>query len=238
MMVLAVDAATDRLSVALGHPRGRQAVRALSGARRHAGALPRLVNEVLDEMGAAGLSEVEALAVSDGPGSFTGLRVATSWAKGVWQVRRLPFWTASTLLVRAARDAAVGTRVVGVGSALRGEVYAAGYRILDDRIETLFAPTVASPGHGNLQDLTVDRLVGDLPEAEMVAWGVAGLVVSEEDGKPDARTLIDLIGVPGGAWSIEAPSTWEPEYGRPAEAQAKWERTHGRSLSDSTGRAG
>ncbi|MHB1329372.1 MAG: tRNA (adenosine(37)-N6)-threonylcarbamoyltransferase complex dimerization subunit type 1 TsaB, partial [Gemmatimonadales bacterium] len=130
MMVLAVDAATDRLSVAAGHPRGRQAVRELSGARRHAGALPQLVLDALAELGAR-LADVEALAVSDGPGSFTGLRVASSWAKGVWQVRSLPFWVASTLLVRAARQGVPGAQIVGVGSALRGEVYAAGYRFAD-----------------------------------------------------------------------------------------------------------
>ncbi len=237
MMVLALDAATDRLSVAAGHPQGRQAVRELSGARRHAGALPGLVLDALADLG-AGLADVEALAVSDGPGSFTGLRVASSWAKGVWRVRSLPFWVASTLLVRAARPAVPGNRVIGVGSALRGEVYAAGYRFSEHGIETLFAPSVAIPGQGNLADLTVDLLVGDLPEAEMVSWGLARRVVAGAEGQPDARTLIDLVGVPGGARLVETPSEWEPEYGRPAEAQAKWERAHGRPLSDSTSRAG
>lgn len=237
MIVLALDAATDRLSVAAGQPRAQQAVRGLRGARRHAGALPQLVDEVLSEIG-VGLDQVEALAVSDGPGSFTGLRVAASWAKAVWRVRSLPFWTASTLLVRAARHAEPGVDLIGVGSALRGEVYAAGYRVTDHGIETIFAPSVASPGRGHLQDRTVDLLVGDLPEAEMASWGLARRVVAGEEGQPDARTLIDLVGVPGGARLIDAPSEWEPEYGRPAEAQAKWEQAHGRPLSDSTGRPG
>ncbi|MHB1328146.1 MAG: hypothetical protein ACYC2K_08090, partial [Gemmatimonadales bacterium] len=155
-----------------------------------------------------------------------------------WQVRSLPFWVASTLLVRAARQGVPGAQIVGVGSALRGEVYAAGYRFSDDGIETLFAPTVATPGQGHLAGLTADLLVGDLTEPEMRAWGLARQVVAGAEGQPDARTLIDLIGVRGGARLIETPSEWEPDYGRPAEAQAKWERTHGRPLSDPTGRTG
>jgi hypothetical protein len=42
---------------------------------------------------------------------------------------------------------------------------------------------------------------------------------------------------PGGA-PIDHRLDFEPHYGRPAEAAAKWERDHGRPLPDSPGHAG
>ena len=50
--------------------------------------------------------------------------------------------------------------------------------------------------------------------------------------------LLALVGVRGGAARIESVQAWEPVYGRPAEAQARWETTHGRPLPDSVGSPG
>ena len=55
---------------------------------------------------------------------------------------------------------------------------------------------------------------------------------------PEAATLLRLIGVPGAVRTIDSPSEFEPLYGRPAEAAAKWEREHGRPLPDSPRHAG
>ena len=41
-----------------------------------------------------------------------------------------------------------------------------------------------------------------------------------------------------GAVRVEAVQDWEPNYGRPAEAQARWETAHGRPLPDSIGSSG
>jgi tRNA threonylcarbamoyladenosine biosynthesis protein TsaB len=51
---------------------------------------------------------------------------------------------------------------------------------------------------------------------------------------PNAATLLALLGVPGGAEQIKDLANWEPSYGRPAEAQVRWEATHGRTLSHSS----
>jgi len=45
-----------------------------------------------------------------------------------------------------------------------------------------------------------------------------------------ALLLLRLIGLSGGVRRISDPRRWEPDYGRPAEAQVQWERTHGRPL--------
>jgi hypothetical protein len=56
-------------------------------------------------------------------------------------------------------------------------------------------------------------------------------------GAPRAKALIDLVGVHRGARQVADVQGWEPDYGRPAEAQARWEIAHGRPLPDSVGGA-
>jgi len=47
--------------------------------------------------------------------------------------------------------------------------------------------------------------------------------------------MLDLVGRPGGARLVDDPLAWEPDYGRPAEAQALWEARHGRALPHPAG---
>lgn len=238
MIVLAVDAATDRLAVAAGTPGGITAERTAEGARRHAGLLVDFADLVLDELG-VGLDQVDALAVSDGPGSFTGLRVAAAWAKGVARARDLPVWVASSLMVRARAAAQHGLVVVGAGSAMRGEWYLGGYRFRDEGVDTLFEPSVVGPTAPppNL-GADVDVVVGDSVAAAVARRLGAGRVIEPPAGLPRAADLIALVGVPGGAWRPPDLSQWEPVYGRLAEAQAKWESEHGRALPDPAGPEG
>jgi hypothetical protein len=52
--------------------------------------------------------------------------------------------------------------------------------------------------------------------------------------RPGAASLLWLAARPGVARTLDP---WaEPEYGRPAEAQVKWEERHGRPLPDSPSR--
>ena len=74
MMLLAIDTATDRASVAVGQGAEVLAQECIVGARRHASQLLPVVSACLDRAG-IGLEQVEGILLADGPGSFTGLRV-------------------------------------------------------------------------------------------------------------------------------------------------------------------
>src|SRR5205823_6261659 len=171
MLTLAFDTATDRLSVAARRDGGPVAEREVTGARRHAGALVPAVLAVLDQLGAS-VSEVGGLALSDGPGSFTGLRVGAALAKGLAAARGLPIWTASTLLVRAAgAGAAAGATVLAVAGALRGDRYVAAYRLtLPFKVEPLLPPRVLSPDVPPPADLRPDLVVSELDHERLNGW--------------------------------------------------------------------
>ena len=233
MITLAIDTSTDRLSVAtlLG---GRVAERTAVGTRRHAALLVPLVSEALGELG-VGIGQVTDIAVSDGPGSFTGLRVGAAWVKGVCRGREVRVWTASTLLVRAVVADGAGV-VASLGSALRGEFYAAVYRLdRGEPIETLLKATVLASGIDLGAHLVPDVVVSDLPveQLEGLVWARSSRKVGPPAGLPTASALLGLVGRAGGAELVSDLASWEPAYGRPAEAQARWEKVHGRLLADS-----
>jgi tRNA threonylcarbamoyladenosine biosynthesis protein TsaB len=235
-MLLALETATDRASVAVGRSEVDAVEESLAGARRHASSLLPMIATVLARAGAT-LDDLTAVVVSDGPGSFTGLRVGAAVAKALVRARGLSLWTAPSLLVRAVGAGHADATIVAVSDALRGDIYAAAYRFAGGCIVTELAPGVCRP-----EDLAslVPRpaaIVGDVPSAAREAlerWS-GRTVVPSPAGAPDARRLLGLVGPAGGAREVSLAARWEPEYGRPAEAQARWETTHGRPLPDSAG---
>jgi tRNA threonylcarbamoyladenosine biosynthesis protein TsaB len=238
-MLLAIDTASDRASVALGPEREEPLEENITGARRHAAALLPTIQHLLRRAGRS-LDDLTGLVLSDGPGSFTGLRVGASVAKALVHARNLPLWVAPSLMVRALGVAQEGALVLAVANALRGEVYAAAYRFSGDRIHTELIPSVRRPDDLMTGALRPTMVVGEAP-AEILAalegW-IGRPVIGPPEGSPHASQLLRLVGRTGGARPVDAAANWEPVYGRPAEAQARWESAHGRPLPDSVGSPG
>lgn len=239
MTWLALDTATDRASVALGASAGDAVEESLSGARRHAAALVPMIDRLLAQRG-VGLDALRGIALSDGPGSFTGLRIGAATAKALARARGLEVHVAPSLMVRAAARAQPGATVLAVANALRGEVYAAVYRFEPADIVTLLAPSVWRVDSLLGRAPRPDHIIGDGPPdaLRMLSQWAEQDVIRGDDGLPRAALLLDLLRRPGGARLVPNLDLWEPEYGRPAEAQARWELAHGRPLPDSVGSAG
>ncbi|MBA3444928.1 MAG: tRNA (adenosine(37)-N6)-threonylcarbamoyltransferase complex dimerization subunit type 1 TsaB [Gemmatimonadales bacterium] len=238
-MLLAIDTATDQASVALGVPGAEPLEENIGGVRRHAAALLPIIQDLLRRAGTS-LNGVRGIVLSDGPGSFTGLRVGASVAKALVQARNLPLWVAPSLMVRAAGVARDEELVLAIASALRGEVYAAAYQFFGDRIHTQLIRSVWRPKDLIEGSIRPHLVVGEAPVEILSAlenW-IGRPAIGPPAGAPHAARLLDLVGRPGGARLIAPGVQWEPVYGRPAEAQARWEIAHGRSLPDSVGSPG
>ncbi len=240
MIILALDSASDRLTLAATD--GTTTIsRHLDGARGHARAVLGLVGETLAELG-AGARDVRHLLTGDGPGSFTGLRVSAAVAKAMtWGRRDVTWSTTPSLLVRAAGHAPPGGgRVLAVADALRGELHAGCWRFTGAAVVHEHGPARTLAPEALADFGPVDVVVGSIPERLVAAvQGASGRVpVLGEAALPDARALLALDRLPGGTQPVANPAAWQPTYGRPAEAQAVWERKHGRPLPDSTHRVG
>jgi tRNA threonylcarbamoyladenosine biosynthesis protein TsaB len=81
-MILCLETATPVCSVALCDRSGKTIVRESSENKSHATRLTVFIEELLNETGISA-SQLEAVAVSKGPGSYTGLRIGVSVAKGL-----------------------------------------------------------------------------------------------------------------------------------------------------------
>jgi tRNA threonylcarbamoyladenosine biosynthesis protein TsaB len=114
------------------------AVRRSEGEREHAGNINGIVEEVLADAGIR-FADVDAIAVCNGPGSYTGLRIGLATAKGYCYVSGKPLLLhnrLSLMLLEASAIMPTVKKVLAVLPARTGEYYVA---MKND--ETLLAPT-------------------------------------------------------------------------------------------------
>ena len=134
MRILAVDTATPLSSVAILEdgqlsaeatlpPQSPNEV-AVSAKSTHSETVIQLIQSVLDGAHRR-LSEIDAIAVSIGPGSFTGLRIGLALVKGIAYECHLPVVAVSSLEAQAARVAGLSGTICPLLDARKQEVYAA-----------------------------------------------------------------------------------------------------------------
>ena len=128
-MILAIDTATDAASIALYDGERLLNERLWHSHRRHTVELAPRVDELLREQGCSP-ADLTALAVAIGPGSYTGVRVGLSLAKGIVLALDLPLIGVPTLDVAAYPHVAGGLPVCALAAAGRRRygwaIYAAG----------------------------------------------------------------------------------------------------------------
>lgn len=144
--VLGINTATAVLSAAVVGKDGLIAEQSALGERLHSVRLIPFIQDLLVEAGIA-LRALTGIAVSIGPGSFTGLRLGLITAKTLAQVLDLPVVGVPTLLALAAPLLTGGIPVCAVLTSRRGEVYAAVYQANGSDTKTL-VPPFASPPSG------------------------------------------------------------------------------------------
>jgi tRNA threonylcarbamoyladenosine biosynthesis protein TsaB len=96
-MVICLETATNLCSVALCDNTGVIALKESDEAKSHASLVTIYIGEILKENGIRA-SDLEAIAVSKGPGSYTGLRIGVSVAKGVAYAASIPLIGIETTL--------------------------------------------------------------------------------------------------------------------------------------------
>jgi len=234
---LAIDTATDVASVAVGSAEHIAAVRSIHGARQHAAQIVSLIQQVL-AVAKLRLGQITGIIVGDGPGSFTGLRIGWAAAKGIAHDGELPLVAIPSLLgaAHAAHGETAGP-VVACFDALRGQVFGAMYEFAAGRVETLLPPGVFTLAElARVAPARPVLALGDGAERyrdEVVSW-IGRPPVDLETLPPIAESLLRLTSYEGARRELDDTDTAEPEYGRPAEAQVKWEARYGRPLPNSS----
>lgn len=142
-MLLAIDTSTETASIALAE--GSELLTELTwrcGQNHSVELLPRL-NQLLDQAGVS-LQSISCIIIARGPGSFNGLRVGVSVAKGLAFSLGTPIIGISTLEVEARPHAETGLPICPIFNAGRGEIATARYQKKGNRWTQLAAEHITT----------------------------------------------------------------------------------------------
>lgn len=146
------------------------AERSQPGSRDLAVSLLPLVRTVLAD-GGCSVGEVGLIAVSSGPGSFTGLRVGMSTAKGLAMATGCAVVSVPTLEALAAVAVARSGLLCPVLDARKGEVYGGVFRNRGGRLQRMVADAAATPESFAAAVSEPCVLLGDGVEVYRQEWG-------------------------------------------------------------------
>ena len=185
-MILAIDTATRMASIALYDATGVLAEETWRSRNNHSVELMPAVTRLVERQQKA-LSDISGVAVSLGPGSFTGLRIGLSLAKGLCLALQVPLIGVPTLQVTAYAAGDPGCPILAIAEAGRGRICVGKFAYSDGLPEmqgdiTLHRATEWSPDladyvliTGEIDPALADRLA-TIPDAESVQKITRGAV--------------------------------------------------------------
>ena len=195
----------------------------LSVALQHSERLLAMVDRLLGDCGWT-LAALDGIAVSIGPGSFTGLRVGLATAKGLAFASGLPIVPVPTLDALAASLPFADAPVCPLLAARKGEVYVSLYRWADARMERLWDYLALPPAEAARRLTAPVIVLGDGVEAcrpHLAALGPGVRTAPPARRLPSAAVVGQL-----GAERLAAGETADadalvPLYLRPPEAELR-----------------
>lgn len=225
MNLLALDTSTLHAALALVRADGRRSFATPDSARRHGRSLVPALRDLLAEAGLAP-SDLGAIAVGLGPGSYTGLRIGLTAAKVLAYATGCDLVGIDSLELLARNAPADAIRIAVIADAQRRDLYEAAFerpapgeapaRVAPTRVVSQaewsagLVPGTLALGPG------LDRLSSPLPD------GIAALGPPADRPDPDRLADLALDAVRAGGrldpWSVE------PVYLRRSAAEEQWDR--------------
>lgn len=222
---VALDTSGSVGSVAVGRGGEILALTSLERQGAHAASLVPAISDAL-EAASVDLDELAGIVVGEGPGSFTGVRVAGATAKGMAHALGIPLWAVSSLA--AAALSGEEWRRPSVRYVLfdaRGDrVYGACYGIGSAGMETL-----VPPHGGHLRDVLGKEVpvgsvfVGQGATRHEKVIAAAGFPVQGAPaGEPTADAILRWLAMHPDASPVASIEAWEPRYLRASSAERAW----------------
>lgn len=218
--LLALDSSTRGGSVAVSVDGRIVAERVLPEEQGASGTLLPAADQAVREAGLLP-SDLGAVVVGGGPGSFTGLRIASATAKGMVRALEVPLLAYGGLLAAAAARREPGRPVCALFDARNREVYA-GCWLIGDAVEQVL------PVHAGGIEALIEaarplrpRFTGEgawLHADELTAAFGADAVTPQE-GPSLAAGLVWLATAVPELGRVADPAAWEPEYVRASGAE-------------------
>ncbi len=216
---LALD--TSSPSLFIGLTNGADLIeRKIEIPQSHSQYLSQTVKDIISEQSITS-RDINGVIIGKGPGSFTGLRIGFSFAKGFALALKIPVYTVSSLRAHAAEYFGLGRVVVPYLDARRGEIFASCFESrLDEEPIAHFEDEIIP-----VKD--IKNVVASLSVDKEIFFVSAGELLIENTHMPKSvcASLFSLHSTKGEAYrSISDLSAFKPNYVRQVSAKTISER--------------
>ena len=229
MIILSIDSSTPVAGIAVSDGMQLLGEITLNTKNTHSEKLMPLVKHLLDELTLT-VNDLDAIAVTQGPGSFTGLRIGMATAKGLAQGAGKKLIAVPTLDCLAQNLLHYPGIICPIMNAQKKQVYTAIYRSGRDKLERL----------SDYQAIAVEQLAAQLKELKEDIWfvgdGVAAFADVFQELLGDACRFADghnILPRAGALAMLAAERASEEQfddlyqaeliYIRKSEAEVQWE---------------
>ncbi len=208
--ILCIETASTNCSVAIGVNGKLLALKEdYDSSYSHAERLHNFIKEILAENGFE-LSDLDAIAVSKGPGSYTGLRIGVSAAKGLCFSLDLPLISVSTLTSLANQVENEGT-IIPMMDARRMEVYTAVFDKDKNQIEDTSAKILDAESYKEYLDEQVVYFIGSgVEKFKKICEHPNARYI--EDKLPSSAQMVSLATIKHKISDFEDVAYFEPYY--------------------------
>ena len=190
-IILNIETATKNCSVSIADKGVVKAIKELNnGNYSHAEVLHSFIVTVLKEA-SINLNQIDAVAVSKGPGSYTGLRIGVSAAKGLSFSLNIPLISVDTLTALSLSNPIKQGLIVPMLDARRMEVYSAIFNHNNEQIREIKAEIIDTTSFNNYLQKGTVYFLGDGAQKcrEIIRHKNAVFV---DDKFPSAREIAKL----------------------------------------------
>lgn len=190
--ILHIDTSTDKGLVAIGKDGKLVAEKINPDTRNHASVINSDINEVLRSAGIE-MKDLDAISVCGGPGSYTGLRIGLSTAKGLCYILEKPLLMSNRLTLLAAENIYADKGIESHVSILEARANEYFIAVYDNAFNILSEPHhILEEELAEIKSLTTGKtsISGEINDAVKQTWPESENIVYNHISSPNTETLV------------------------------------------------
>lgn len=210
-LILNIETATKNCSVSIAKNGTTLALKEVNdGAYSHAEKLHEFIEQVVLEAG-INMNDLNAVAVSKGPGSYTGLRIGVSAAKGLCFALDIPLISVNTLTSMAYKISISEGYIIPLLDARRMEVYCSVFNKNKETIEDVSAKIIDENSFEDYLNESKVYFIGDgVEKCESII--IHENAVFKENTYPSAKEMAEISYQKYKIGNMEDVAYFEPFY--------------------------
>jgi tRNA threonylcarbamoyl adenosine modification protein YeaZ len=192
MKILGIDTSSMATSVAVLEDNKLICEYTINTKKTHSQKLMPMIENMLN-ISDININEVDVIAVCDGPGSFTGLRIGMATAKAIAHVNKLPIVGINSVEILAGNMNLCDKNICSILDAQRTKVYMGQYKFENNELIEI----------KNVDVIEIDELIEELSNSNK-EWILVGEAVYKYE---DKLRLVENIHIPAASHNVSKASS-------------------------------